>query len=124
MLSGQWGEGSVDMRLIDQYRKAIEAAIAAIPPGRVSSYGAVARRAGIPGRARLVARFLAEGEHGNLPWHRVLRADGRIAFPAGSAGFREQQKRLLAEGVKLRNGRVGAQVMGGDEDDLDRVLWG
>lgn len=124
MLSGPLGEGSVVMRLIDQYREGIQAAITAIPPGRVSSYGAVARRAGIPGRARLVARFLAEGGHGELPWHRVLRSDRRIAFPEGSAGFHEQVRRLLAEGVVLRNGRVSRQATDGNADDLDQALWG
>ena len=38
----------------------IYAAIAAIPPGRVASYGAIAARAGLPGRARLVGRLLGE----------------------------------------------------------------
>jgi methylated-DNA-protein-cysteine methyltransferase-like protein len=36
----------------------IYAAIAAIPPGRVASYGAIAARAGLPGRARLVGKLL------------------------------------------------------------------
>ena len=34
-----------------------------------------------------------------LPWHRVLRSDGRIAMPEGSHGWREQSQRLRAEGV-------------------------
>ena len=33
------------------------------------------------------------------PWHRVLRADGRIAFPPGSRSFREQVRRLAGEGI-------------------------
>ena len=118
---GGTGEG---VQLIDQYREAIEAAIAAIPAGSVSSYGAVARRAGIPGRARLVARLLAEGGHAELPWHRVLRADGRIAFPAGSPCFRAQRRRLLAEGVELRDGRVIAAAVVEEDGNLDRLLWG
>ncbi|MGB6143735.1 MAG: MGMT family protein, partial [Rhodanobacter sp.] len=42
----------------------IYAAIAAIPPGRVASYGAIAARAGLPGRARLVGRLLGEVPEG------------------------------------------------------------
>jgi len=102
----------------------IFAAIAAIPRGRVASYGAIAVRAGLPGRARLVGRALGEVPDGmELPWFRVLRSNGQIAFPAGSRGFREQSKRLKAEGVEVRNGRVPMSAFGLDAD-LDRALWG
>lgn len=80
--------------------------IRAIPAGQVAAYGDVARRAGLPGRARLVARVLAENDDRTLPWHRVLRADGRIALPEGSKGWREQSARLRAEGVTVTDGRV------------------
>ncbi|MCE5231718.1 MAG: MGMT family protein [Mizugakiibacter sp.] len=99
-------------------------AIAAIPRGRVASYGAIAARAGLPRRARLVGRVLRETPDGlDLPWHRVLRADGRVAFPPGSRGFREQCRRLRAEGVEVRAGRVALASFGLDPD-LDRALWG
>jgi methylated-DNA-protein-cysteine methyltransferase-like protein len=102
----------------------IFAAIAAIPPGRVASYGAIAARAGLPGRARLVGRALGEVPDGmELPWFRVLRSSGHIAFPAGSKGFREQSKRLKAEGVDVKNGRVPLATFGLDAN-LDRALWG
>lgn len=102
----------------------IYAAIAAIPRGRVASYGAIARRAGLPGRARLVGKLLGETPAGMvLPWFRVLRASGEIALPKGSAGFREQVRRLRGEGVEVRNGRVVLAAFGLD-GDLDRELWG
>ena len=102
----------------------IYAAIAAIPPGRVASYGAIAARAGLPGRARLVGRLLGEVPEGmELPWFRVLRASGHIAMPPGSRGFREQCRRLRAEGVEVRNGRVPLSRFGLD-GDLDHALWG
>ena len=87
----------------------ILAAIRAIPAGEVAGYGEVARRAGLPGRARLVARLLGQNGDAGLPWHRVLRSDGRIAFPEGSKGFREQAQRLRAEGVRVEGGRVKGQ---------------
>jgi methylated-DNA-protein-cysteine methyltransferase-like protein len=100
------------------------AAIAAIPYGRVASYGAIAARAGLPGRARLVGRLLGEVPDGMvLPWYRVLRASGHIAMPVGSRGFLEQGRRLRAEGVDVKNGRVALAVFGLD-GDLDRELWG
>ena len=53
----------------------ILAAVRAIPCGQVAGYGDVARRAGLPGRARLAARVLGENEDPQLPWHRVVRSD-------------------------------------------------
>ncbi len=100
------------------------AAIAAIPPGRVASYGAIAARVGLPGRARLVGRLLGEVPDGmELPWFRVLRSSGQIAFPPGSRGFREQSRRLRAEGVEVKNGKVPLSRFGLDAD-IDRALWG
>lgn len=100
--------------------KRIRAAIRAIPKGEVAGYGEVARRAGLPGRARLVARLLSENEDAKLPWHRVLRSDGRIAFPEGSKGYREQSQRLRAEGVRVENGRVRGQRAA---PTLDEQIW-
>lgn len=79
----------------------VRAVVRAIPPGETSSYGEVARLAGLPGRARLVGRILSEDGH-DLPWHRVLRADGTCAPQVA----REQSARLRAEGVLLVDGRL------------------
>jgi methylated-DNA-protein-cysteine methyltransferase-like protein len=103
---------------------AILRTIAAIPRGRVASYGEVATRAGLPGRARLVGRVLRETPtDARVPWYRVLRADGRIAFPAGSRGFRDQVGNLAGEGVLVSNGRVDLALHGW-ERNLDDLLWG
>ena len=100
------------------------AAIAAIPSGRVASYGAIAQRAGLPGRARLVGKLLGEVPDGLvLPWFRVLRSSGQIAFAPGSRSFREQSRLLRAEGVEVKNGRVPLSRFGLDAD-VDRALWG
>jgi methylated-DNA-protein-cysteine methyltransferase-like protein len=99
-------------------------AVAAIPRGRVASYGAIAARAGYPGRARLIGRVLGDAPNRvDLPWHRVLRADGRIGIPAGTRGFLEQCRRLKAEGVTVKEGRVPMSAFGLDHD-LDRAIWG
>lgn len=99
----------------------IFAAVRAIPVGEVAGYGEVARRAGLPGRARLVARLLSTAREAGLPWHRVLRSDGRIAFPPDSAGYLEQGARLRAEGVAVVHGRVTMRIAG---SSLDETLWG
>lgn len=99
----------------------ILAQVRAIAPGSVAGYGEVARRAGLPGRARLVATVLSANTDPSLPWHRVLRSDGRIAFPEGSAGWHEQLQRLRAEGVRMEAGRVRGQAV---KADLDSRVWG
>ncbi len=83
-------------------RLRIEVAIRAIPRGKVSTYGGVARAAGFPGAARLVARVLNRGF--GLPWQRVLGAGGEIKLRGDSA--MEQRFRLEAEGVRFRGRRV------------------
>jgi methylated-DNA-protein-cysteine methyltransferase related protein len=92
--------------------EAIWHVVCAIPRGQVSTYGAVARAAGLPGRARQAGRALkiAPAEL-NLPWHRVVGAGGRIVFPKASRAYREQARRLRAEGVSIRDGRVAAAAL-------------
>ena len=68
----------------------------------------------------MVARVLGEHSGCGLPWHRILRSDGRIAFPPDSTGYLEQAQRLRAEGVEVRNGRVR---MPRDGDSLDVAIW-
>jgi methylated-DNA-protein-cysteine methyltransferase-like protein len=80
--------------------EAVRAVVMAIPPGETRSYGEVAELAGIAS-ARLVGRILAEDGH-DLPWHRVLRADGTCAPQVAV----EQAARLRVEGVLLVDGRL------------------
>ena len=87
----------IDEETVERIREVVRA----IPPGETSSYGEVAARAGLPGRARLVGRILSEDGH-DLPWHRVLRADGTCAPQVA----REQSARLRTEGVLLVDGRL------------------
>lgn len=83
-------------------RLRIERAIRAIPLGKVSTYGGIAKMAGYPGAARLVARVLRRGF--GLPWQRVLGAGGQIKLTGDSAI--EQRLRLEAEGVRFRGKKV------------------
>lgn len=86
---------------------AIFAVIKAIPPGRVATYGQIAHLAGMPGAARLVGTTLHKlPEATQLPWHRVVNAQGRISLPSESAEYAEQVARLAAEGVSVSNGRL------------------
>ena len=91
---GKTGSGSLIVK--------IEKTIRAIPRGKVSTYGGVARIAGLPGGARMVARVLSRGF--GLPWQRVLGAGGQIKLTGDSA--MEQRFRLEAEGVRFRGRKV------------------
>lgn len=82
----------------EELHERVRDVIASIPAGRVASYGDVAALAGAP-TPRLVGRILGEDGH-DLPWHRVLRADGT---PAPHLAQR-QLELLRAEGV-LADGR-------------------
>jgi methylated-DNA-protein-cysteine methyltransferase-like protein len=98
--------------------QAIWDAVCRIPQGQVSTYGAVARTAGLPGRARQTGFALRVApEVMNIPWHRVVGAGGRIVFPKTSRHFREQARRLRAEGISVRDGRVEASAI------LDAGEW-
>ncbi len=92
--------------------EAIWHVVCAIPRGQVSTYGAVARAAGLPGRARQAGRALRVAPDGlNVPWHRVVGAGGRIVFPPASRPAAEQARRLRAEGVKVRAGRIDKSAL-------------
>ena len=92
--------------------QAIWDVVCTIPRGQVSTYGAVARAAGLPGRARQAGLALRVApDELNLPWHRVVGAGGRIVFPKATRQYKEQGRRLRAEGVPVRDGRVAASAM-------------
>ncbi len=83
-------------------------AVRRIPRGRVATYGQVALLAGTPRGARAVGwalRALRPGLAARVPWHRVVGAGGRIS-PRAGGGEALQRRRLLAEGVAFRSGRV------------------
>ena len=83
-----------------------------IPPGRVATYGDVARLAGRPRAARAVGNIMRACRRPDIPCHRVIAAGGGL----GGYGGRETLKRslLIAEGVTVSGRRVR---------DLQRVLW-
>ena len=74
--------------------------MAAIPRGKVATYGQIARLAGYPSHARYVGTTLKNLPKGTrLPWFRVVNGKGQLSFPMNSASWHRQKNKLEAEGV-------------------------
>lgn len=93
----------------------IIAVVMQIPYAKVASYGQIAHMAGLPRHARMVGRILANLESDiDIPWHRVVNAQGKISLQKTDAkGDNIQAKKLMDEGVLVLNNRV----------KLNKYLW-
>ena len=90
-------------------RKVLDVALS-IPPGKVASYGQIARIVGKEKNSRMVGRIMSMADrYGDYPCHRVVNSAGRTV-----PGWPEQREMLEAEGVCFkRNGCV----------DMDKYRW-
>ncbi|MDP1520008.1 MGMT family protein [Porticoccus litoralis] len=87
--------------------------LSAIPKGQVASYGQVANFARLPKGARLIGRILSRlPPETTLPWHRVLKANGQIAFAPDSSAYHRQKQLLELEGIKVSQGKVDLRLFG------------
>jgi methylated-DNA-protein-cysteine methyltransferase related protein len=110
----------------DRYTK-IWRVVQKIPSGKIASYGQIADLAGLPGRARLVGKCLGyvpeTGVDGMMvPWYRVLRSSGEIAFSPGSEHFELQRTRLIEEGIIVKGRRASIKTFGW-QPDLVELLF-
>jgi methylated-DNA-protein-cysteine methyltransferase-like protein len=98
--------------------------VADIPPGHVLTYGEVARLSGMPRYARRVGQAMRWAPRSmQLPWHRVINAQGQISFPRESRAYERQKALLQEEGVVFVNGCVDLERFG-YRGAVDRLLWG
>ena len=85
-----------------------------IPPGRVVTYGGLAKAAGGPPMAsRSISSILSKyPNQGAIPWHRIVYAGGKVWLPAE----REAARLALykAEGIVVKNNRI---------QDFDEVVY-
>ncbi|MDE0343880.1 MAG: MGMT family protein [Deltaproteobacteria bacterium] len=91
-----------------KFREAVLERVKEIPSGRVVTYGDLGdrKRANVGG----AMAYLVDNEDAEIPWHRVVKQDGRLSDRAMSG----QRNRLRAEGITFdADGRV----------DLDRFQW-
>ena len=99
-----------------RFKSKVLAVVAAIPEGRVTTYGAIGQH--LHGTARQVAFVLGRltvEESQRLPWFRVVAANGVVSSIKLGAVGRRQIQRLRAEGiaVTLRN----------KVEDFDVIAW-
>ncbi len=84
-----------------------------IPPGKVATYGQIARMLEAPHAARTVGWAMASSTDDDVPWQRVVNAQGRISA-ARRVESGVQRELLEAEGVVFdKDGRI----------DLDVYRW-
>ena len=83
----------------ERFRDQVNELVAQIPAGRVMSYGQIAALCGSPRASRIVGQIARFGSS-DLPWHRVVYQDGRLAgaFPGGRT---QQAALLVADGVAV-----------------------
>ena len=87
-----------------------------IPPGRVTSYGAIARYLGSPQSSRMVGWAL-NGSHyqpGFISAHRVVNRNGRLTGKHHFPGSRVMQELLESEGICVEEDQIL---------DFSRLLW-
>ena len=88
-----------------RFRAAIYALVRRVPRGRVVTYGQVAVMLRHPRSARAVGAAMRRCPD-DVPWHRVVNAQGGISRRRVSSGMLTQRIRLEQEGLRLRRGRV------------------
>lgn len=89
------------------YDEAIWTAVGYIPKGKVATYGQIAELAGFPRTARAVGRALSKlPEETQIPWFRVINAQGKISFPIDSDRYDTQKQHLQDEQVIVKNGKI------------------
>ena len=93
--------------------------VAAVPKGKVSTYGDIARLCGLPGQARLVGYALHHlPDNMKIPWYRIINSEGKISFRPSSRYNRVQKNLLLKEGVKFNGDRISLEKYRWLRDDI------
>jgi len=83
-------------------QRVVELALA-IPPGRVTTYGTLAKVAGGGGQAaRSISSILSKFDNpGMIPWHRIVYAGGKAWLSTDATKAAERREQLAVEGIEL-----------------------
>ena len=88
-----------------RFRAAVYGLVRRVPRGQVVTYGQVAAMLRRPRAARAVGGAMKRCPD-DVPWHRVVNAQGGISRRRVASGMLTQRIRLEQEGIRLRRGRV------------------
>lgn len=100
------------MQNASEFRTKVEALMAQVPAGHVTTYGDLAALAGYPYASRIVGGMAHYGNP-ELPWHRLVNRFGGLAT-GYHGGRRAQAEHLAAEGVNCTNDIV---------DNFTEIRW-
>ena len=85
----------------------VYAVVQKIPPGRVTSYGAIARYLGHPQSARMVGYAMnASHQQPEVPAHRVVNRNGLLTGKHHFPGSKLMQQLLENEGISVKNDQI------------------
>jgi len=105
-----------EMKLVDEanYRERVYDLVREIPPGRVMTYGQIAEILGEGYTARTVGYVMHGADSENVPWQRVINAQGKTSTGKFTLPVNLQQSLLESEGIKFdAKGKC----------DLNSYLW-
>jgi methylated-DNA-protein-cysteine methyltransferase-like protein len=95
--------------------KNVHEVVQLIPPGRVTTYGAIAAYLGLKSSARMVGWALHETKHQpQIPAHRVVNRQGLLTGKQHFAGHFSMEERLRQEGIQVVNNQV---------QDFEKIFW-
>lgn len=97
------------------YEKVYEV-VRLVPPGRVTSYGAIAKYLGAARSSRLVgwAMNVSHGVVPSVPAHRVVNRQGLLSGKAHFGDVNTMEAKLTAEGIEVVNDQI---------QHFDRIFW-
>jgi methylated-DNA-protein-cysteine methyltransferase-like protein len=92
----------------ENFSQAIMDVVKHIPPGRATSYGAIARAIGYPNMSRMVGKIMGtcNSAQTEIPSHRVVNAQGILSGKDSFGAGLEMQHLLEAEGIVIKNNRI------------------
>ena len=87
--------------------------VSKIPPGKVLTYGAIARELGLKTPRQVGWILHRNPDHNNIPCHRVVFSDDKLSGQFAFGGADAQRKWLESEGVMFK----------GEKVDVSACLW-
>lgn len=111
------------------FNEQVWALVRQVPPGRVATYGQIARLIPLPegvtlpnyetAGARWVGSAMAQCPD-DVPWQRVINSQGKVSVRKGNDGHIRQRKLLEAEGVIFdERDRIDLKTYGWHADDTN-----